>query len=159
MSYIRPLLRKEYKEDLEEKHLRPILNIIDSFETKHPNHPYLLYLKGFALFKNRYAHILDYKNYTNNIFALFDKAQKLGLENASMHFITGGIYKELGNDSLAQVYFQKAIAINPDKYEIPAQNYGAYFIDDLMKKPIYNSTSPYELYTIPQNIINLAKQY
>ena len=159
LSYISTLLGKEYNEDLEEKHLRPIFKAIDLLEAKHPNNPNLLYLKGFALFKNRYAHILDYKNYTDNILAIFDKAQKLGLQNASMYFITGGIYKELSNDTLAQTYFQKAIAANPNKYQIPVENYGAHFIDYLMPKPINNNNiSDFDKPSIPIHLINLAKQ-
>ena len=160
-AYILSLLDKEYYESLDTAKNNYILQVINTLEPKATKNPTFFYLKAYALFSNRYYHIQDYKNYTDNIFALLDKANALGLNNASMDFIRGAIYQELGDNTLANQYFDKAIKANPDKYTLPAKFYGdpdiSYLIDNALGiKPLHSNIQDHD-YTIPKKIINLAK--
>ena len=77
--------------------------------------------KGFATFPQSQSILIGLINYymesgqdTDRLFVLINEAKKNEPDNASLYYVEGNIYKELGNNDEAVKAYYKCAEINPD---------------------------------------------
>ena len=77
--------------------------------------------KGFAAFPQSQSILIGLINYymesgqdTDRLFVLINEAKKNEPDNASLYYVEGNIYKELGNNDEAVKAYYKCAEINPD---------------------------------------------
>lgn len=77
--------------------------------------------KGFAAFPQSQGILIGLINYyiasgedTDKLFSLLNDAKKNEPDNASLYYVEGNIYKELGNNDAAVASYKKCAEINPN---------------------------------------------
>ena len=77
--------------------------------------------EGFAAYPSSQAILIGLINYyvssgeeTDRLFSLLDNAKKNEPDNASLYYVEGNIYKELGKTDEALAAYRKCASINPD---------------------------------------------
>ena len=77
--------------------------------------------QGFELYPDNQAIIvslinlyIDTKDDPNKLFALLDKAKANDPKNASLYYVEGNIYKQIGNIEAAEASYDKCSEVNPE---------------------------------------------